>query len=200
MQGLQLENSDEGGKHVGYMDEGDLLQFKMNVTSDGVYAFSTRMASAAANSTVRFSVKDEQGITVASSELMLGDTGGWQTYKTVHLPAVPLKAGVTYYVNFEGNEYNTRWLDVSQSQVKNGELTENATDWTLIPNVLSATYGHDHGMSITVPGTTENWWEVLLQQGQLSLEGVKRIVLALRPQHPLQSRYKRSSHKAAAEI
>ncbi|MFD2700863.1 carbohydrate binding domain-containing protein [Paenibacillus shunpengii] len=178
MQGLQLENSDEGGKHVGYMDEGDLLQFKMNVTSDGVYAFSTRMASAAANSTVRFSVKDEQGITVASSELMLGDTGGWQTYKTVHLPAVPLKAGVTYYVNFEGNEYNTRWLDVSQSQVKNGELTENATDWTLIPNVLSATYGHDHGMSITVPGTTENWWEVLLQQGQLSLEGGKTYRLS----------------------
>ncbi|MFS0868758.1 carbohydrate binding domain-containing protein [Paenibacillus xylanilyticus] len=178
MQGLQLENSDEGGKHVSYMDEGDLLQFKMDVASDGVYAFSTRMASAKADSKVRFSIQDEQGITVASTDLLLGDTGGWQTYKTVYLPAFSLKAGASYYVNLEGNEYNTRWLDVSQSQVKNGELTANSADWTLIPDVLAATYGSDHGMSITLPGTTENWWEVLLQQGQLSLEGSKTYRLS----------------------
>ncbi|WP_408891991.1 carbohydrate binding domain-containing protein [Paenibacillus taichungensis] len=178
MQGLQLENSDEGGKHVSYMDEGDLLQFKMDVATDGVYAFSTRMASAEADAKVRFSIKDEQGTTVSSSELMLGETGGWQTYKTVYLPAVPLKAGAAYYINFEGNEYNTRWLDVSQSQVKNGELTANAKDWTLIPDVLATAYGNDHGMSITLPGITENWWEVLLQQGQLSLEGSKTYRLS----------------------
>lgn len=173
MQGLQLENSDEGGQHVSYMDEGDLLQFKIDAATDGAYAFSTRMASAKADSKIRFSVKDEQGNTVASSELLLGDTGGWQTYKTVYLPAVSLKAGNSYYVNFEGNEYNTRWLDVSQNKLQNGELTHDRSGWELIPDDLVASHGEDEGIRITLPGASENGREALLQQGQLSLESGK---------------------------
>nr|WP_154893946.1 carbohydrate binding domain-containing protein [Paenibacillus xylanexedens] len=178
MEGLQLENSDEGGKHVSYMDEGDLLQFKIDAANDGVYAFSTRMASAKADSKVRFSVQDEQGTTVASSELLLGDTGGWQSYKTVYLPAVSLKAGTSYYVNFEGNEYNTRWLDVSQNKVRNGELTADGTDWTLIPDVLSATYGKDHGINITLPAATDDEWDSFFQQGSIALEADKTYRLS----------------------
>ncbi|PIH56087.1 carbohydrate binding domain-containing protein [Paenibacillus sp. LK1] len=178
MQGLQLENSDEGGKHVSYMDEGDLLQFKMDGANDGVYVFSTRMASAKADSKVRFSVKDEQGTTVATSQLVLGDTGGWQTYKTIYFPAVSLKAGAVYYVNFEGNEYNTRWLDVSQNILQNGELTSDQSGWELIPADLVVSHGVDRGISITLPGTNENWWEVLLQQEKLLLEGRKTYRLS----------------------
>lgn len=178
MQGLQLENSDEGGKHVSYMDEGDLLQFKMDGANDGVYVFSTRMASAKADSKVRFSVKDEQGTIVATSQLVLGDTGGWQTYKTIYFPAVSLKAGAVYYVNFEGNEYNTRWLDVSQNILQNGELTSDRSGWELIPADLVVSHGEDGGIGITLPGTSENWWEVLLQQGKLVLEGRKTYRLS----------------------
>ncbi|CAI6045882.1 hypothetical protein PAECIP112173_01195 [Paenibacillus sp. JJ-100] len=170
MQGLQLENSDEGGKHVSYMDEGDLLQFKINVAQDGLYAFSTRMASAQEQSKVRFTIRDEGNEVVASSNLLLGDTGGWQTYKTVYLPAVSLQAGKIYYVNFEGNEYNTRWLDISKSKVNNGGLSTDATNWTLIPDVIAATYSNDHGISVTLPEITGNGREAILQQGPLDLE------------------------------
>ncbi|WP_434751158.1 carbohydrate binding domain-containing protein [Paenibacillus amylolyticus] len=180
MQGLQLEDSDEGGKHVSYMDEGDLLQFKITAANEGVYAFSTRMASGKADAKVRFTVKDEEGHTVASSNLTLGDTGGWQKYKTIYLPEVSLKAGTTYYVNFEGNEYNTRWLDISQSKVKNGELSKDATGWTLPQSVTTATYStnSEQGLSMTLPGATQNWWEDILQQGQLSLEAGKTYRLS----------------------
>lgn len=178
MQGLQLENSEEGGKHVSYMDEGDLLQYKMDVANDGVYAFSTRLASAKNDSKVRFSVKDEQGMTVASSELLLGDTGGWQTYKTVYLPAVTLKAGATYYVNFEGNEYNTRWLDISQNKLKNGELASDRTNWDLIPADLSASHDDQAGIRMSLPGTSGNWWDAYLQQGQFALDAGKTYRLS----------------------
>jgi beta-glucanase (GH16 family) len=180
MQGLQLENSDEGGEHVSYMDEGDLLQFKITAANEGAYAFSTRMASAKSDAKVRFTVKDEEGHTVASSNLTLGDTGGWQTYKTVYFPSVPLKAGTTYYVNLEGNEYNTRWLDISQSKVKNGELSRETSDWILAPNTNPphATYSTEHGVSLTVPNETQNWWDAILQQGQLSLEAGKSYRLS----------------------
>ncbi|WP_426334789.1 carbohydrate binding domain-containing protein [Paenibacillus silvae] len=180
MQGLQLEDSDEGGKHVSYMDEGDLLQFKIDTANDGVYAFSTRMASAEADSKVSFTVKDEEGNTVANSNFVLGDTGGWQTYKTVYLPAVSLQAGKTYYVNFEGNEYNTRWLDISQSKVKNGGLNADASGWTLPQSITTATYTNsvDNGLSMTLSGTTENWWDDILQQGELPLEAGKTYRLS----------------------
>lgn len=178
MQGLQLENSDEGGKHVSYMDDGDLLQFKITAANDGMYAFSTRMASAKDNATVRFTVKDESGIEVAGTSLELGNTGGWQKYKTVYLPAVSLQAGKTYYVNFEGNEYNTRWLDISQSKVKNGGLNADASGWMLPESVTAATYSENHGISLTVPSTTQNWWDVILQQGEQSLEAGKTYRLS----------------------
>ncbi|KAA8783568.1 family 16 glycosylhydrolase [Paenibacillus amylolyticus] len=178
MQGLQLENSDEGGEHVSYMDEGDLLQFKITAANDGAYAFSTRMASAKDDAKVRFTVKDEEGHTVASSNLTLGDTGGWQTYKTVYFPSVSLKAGTTYYVNFEGNEYNTRWLDISRSKVKNGELSSVTSDWMVPASVTTVTYSDDQGISLTVPSTTQNWWDAILQQGQLTLEAGKTYRLS----------------------
>ena len=46
-------------------------------------------------------------------------------YKTVYFPAVSLAAGKPYYIDLEGENYNTRWVDISQNKVQNGEL---ATD------------------------------------------------------------------------
>ncbi|MFC9708939.1 carbohydrate binding domain-containing protein [Paenibacillus sp. NPDC056933] len=173
MQGLQLENSDEGGKHVSYMDKGDLLQYKIDVANDGVYALSARMGSGKSDSSVRFSIKDEQGIIVAQSDLNLGDTGGWQSYKTVYFPAVSLAAGKQYYIDFEGENYNTRWADISQNKVQNGELAADGNHWDLIPNVLTATYAENAGMTIELPDTNTNWWDALLQQSQIGLEAGK---------------------------
>ncbi|MGC5772782.1 carbohydrate binding domain-containing protein [Paenibacillus pabuli] len=173
MQGLQLENSDEGGKHVSYMDKGDLLQYKIDVANDGVYALSARMASGKSDSSVRFSIKDEQGTMVAQSDLNLGDTGGWQSYKTVYFPAVSLAAGKPYYIDFEGENYNTRWVDISRNKVQNGELAADGNHWDLIPNVLTATYSENAGVTIDLPDTNTNWWDALLQQSQIGLEAGK---------------------------
>ncbi|MFE6076558.1 carbohydrate binding domain-containing protein [Paenibacillus sp. NPDC057886] len=173
MQGLQLENSVEGGKHVSYMDKGDLLQYKIDVANDGLYVLSARMASGKSDSNVRFSIKDEHGTTVAQSDLILGDTGGWQTYKTVYFSPVSLTARSQYYVDFEGENYNTRWVDISQNKVQNGELAADPNYWELIPNVLTATNTENSGMTIDLPGTSTNWWDALLQQSQIELDAGK---------------------------
>ncbi|MFC7680400.1 carbohydrate binding domain-containing protein [Paenibacillus sp. GCM10028914] len=173
MQGLQLEDSVEGGKHVGYMDKGDLMQYKIEVDHDGIYVLSARMASGSSDSQVLFSIKDEHGEIVAQSELNFGDTGGWQSYNTVYFPPVSLTAGNHYYVDFEGVNYNTRWVDISQNKVKNGELTAGQSHWEMVPNDLSASDAEGGGMIINLPGTSKDWWDALLQQGQLELEAGK---------------------------
>ncbi|MGN7413044.1 carbohydrate binding domain-containing protein [Paenibacillus sp. SAF-068] len=173
MQGLQLEDSVEGGKHVSYMDQGDLLQYKIEVAQDGEYVLSARMASGKSDSEVRFSIQDEQGTIVAQSELNLGDTGGWQTYKTVYFPGANLTAGKFYYVNFEGADYNTRWVDISLNKVQNSQLGADLNHWELIPDDLTASHDEGKGLTINLPGTSEHWWDALLQQGQIELEANK---------------------------
>ncbi|MEK3921023.1 carbohydrate binding domain-containing protein [Paenibacillus sp. FSL K6-2393] len=173
MQGLQLEDSAEGGKHVSYMDQGDLLQYKIDVAQEGEYVLSARMASGKSDSEVRFSIQDEQGTIVAQSELSLGDTGGWQTYKTVYFPGVNLAAGKSYYVNFEGADYNTRWVDISRNKVQNSQLATDLNHWELIPDHLTASHDEGEGLTINLPGTSEHWWDALLQQGQIKLDANK---------------------------
>lgn len=179
MQGLQLEDSVEGGKHVSYMDQGDLLQYKIDVAQEGEYVLSARMASGKSDSEVRFSIQDEQGTIVAQSELNLGDTGGWQTYQTVYFPGVNLTVGKPYYVNFEGADYNTRWVDISQNKVQNGELANDLNHWELIPDHLTASHEEGQGLLINLPGTSEQWWDALLQQGQIKLDVNKTYRLTL---------------------
>ena len=178
MQGLQLENSDEGGQHISHMEEGDLLQYKIDVAADDDYVISARMASAEDDSSVRFSIKDEQGTTVAQSVYALGDTGGWQKYNTVYFPPVTLTAGKHYYVDFEGKDYNTRWVDISQNKVKNGELAASQEHWEKIPNDLITSDVEGGGVLIHLPGTSTDWWDVLLQQRQIKLDEGKTYRLA----------------------
>ncbi|WP_339242822.1 carbohydrate binding domain-containing protein [Paenibacillus sp. FSL R5-0517] len=173
MQGLQLEDSVEGGKHVSYMDQGDLLQYKIDVAQEGEYVLSARMASGKSDSEVRFSIQDEQGTIVAQSEVNLGDTGGWQTYKTVYFPGFNLAADKSYYVNFEGANYNTRWVDISLNKVQNSQLATDLNHWELIPNDLTASHKEGEGLTINLPGTSEHWWDALLQQGEIELDANK---------------------------
>lgn len=72
-------------------------------------------------------------------------------------------------MNFEGANYNTRWMDISQSKVQNGELGADLNHWELIPNDLTTSYIEGKGLQINLPGTSEHWWDDLLQQGQIEL-------------------------------
>jgi len=177
MQGLQLENSSEGGKHVAYMDEGDLLQFKVEAARDGEYVVSARMASGESRSHVSFRVKDEQGGVVAQSEISLGDTGGWQTYRTIYFPAVSLEAGRSYYIDFEGANYNTLWIDISENKIVNGKLVEDISDWELVPSEAETLRNEDGDLLISLTGASAQWWDELLQQGNLRLEAGKHYRL-----------------------
>lgn len=177
MQGLQLENSSEGGKHVAYMDEGDLLQYKLEAKQTGDYIVSTRLASEDAGSHVKFSVKNDRGETIAHSTLKLGSTGGWQTYQTVYFPAVQLEAGRSYYIDFAGANYNTLWLDISQNKVQNGKLAANLDKWELIPHDLQTSRSEDGELAIELPGTSTQWWDALLQQSNIVLEQGKHYRL-----------------------
>lgn len=171
MQGLQFENSSEGGKNIAYMGEGDLLQFKISAERNAEYVLSARVASDASDSLIRFSVKDGAGTQIAQSEISLGETGGWQTYKTIYFPLVHLEADQDYYVNFEGVDYNTLWMDISENKVRNSRLAPVLSEWDMIPAENMETSRSVNGdLIIGVPDTTDKqWYDFLLQQTGIQL-------------------------------
>lgn len=172
MNGLQLENSDEGGQHVAYMAEGDLLQFKSNAARDGEYVLSARVASGVDDSYIRLSVKDEDGKTVTQATYDLGETGGWQRYKTIYFGPVQLDAAQSYYLDFEGYEYNTLWVDISENKVKN----DSQNDWQPV-SINDFSRSGNGELILQVADGTSNWWDVQLQQFGISLDEGKHYRL-----------------------
>ncbi|EFM08473.1 glycoside hydrolase family 16 [Paenibacillus curdlanolyticus YK9] len=171
MHGLQLENASEGGKNVGYMDEGDLLQYKISVEQDADYRISARVASGQASSQIRLSVKDEAGSVISQSVYPLGDTGGWQTYKTIYFNPVSLRSGQGYYVTFEGADFNTVWVDLAANQVQNGKLDADLQGWNLATATQSsASRSNDGELVVQVSDTGTNWWDDQIQQYGLNIE------------------------------
>ncbi|MUT68359.1 carbohydrate binding domain-containing protein [Paenibacillus sp. NEAU-GSW1] len=171
MQGLQLENSSEGGKHVAWMDEGDTLRYKINVERSGEYAISARVASGQSDSQIRLQVKDESGGVISNTSYDLGSTEGWQKYETVYLESVQLETGNSYYLDFEGYDYNTLWIDLSPNIVVNGNFDNDLNGWNLNPGEpASMTRSNEGELIAELPGTSANWWDYTVQQSNVNIE------------------------------
>jgi len=90
MSGIQTENTTDigGGKNVGYINDNDWMDYKLNVTKAGKYEVQFRVASASSGG--QLSLK--QGTTVLAN-LSIPVTNGWQTWKTIS-DTINLKEGV----------------------------------------------------------------------------------------------------------
>ncbi len=87
MSGIATENCSEGGKNVGWIDNGDWMDYQVNPTSSGSYTLEFRVASQSSGGS--FDIKS--GSTVLGS-VSFGSTGGWQNWTTVS-KSVNLNAG-----------------------------------------------------------------------------------------------------------
>ena len=109
--GTQTENTSDngGGLNVGYIQNGDYLDFDVNVTEAGTYTVEFRVASAT----------NGGNITLLNGSTNLGmvsvsNTGGWQNWQTL-TTTVSLEAGTqTLRTNFTGNNgyfFNVNYIN-----------------------------------------------------------------------------------------
>jgi hypothetical protein len=103
--------SDAGGtKDVGWIDNGDWMDYAINPTTSGTYTLKLRIASP--YSTASLQVKN--GATVLAT-VNLPSTGGWQNWQTVSV-TVNLTAG-PQTLRLAANSslgWNINWLELSQ--------------------------------------------------------------------------------------
>lgn len=137
MNGVQTEGTSDvgGGLNVGWIDNGDWMDYKLIALTGGSYTIKFQVASP--NNGSQFQLRKEDGTVL--STINVPNTGGWQAWTTVSA-TVQLPAGTQTIrvISTSTPNWNINWMDFSLSTTAN------------IPPVVNA--GAD--MTITLPVNT----------------------------------------------
>jgi len=115
--GTQLEPTADagGGQNVGYMDQGDYLEYRISVPSAGDYTLSLRVASFVGNASVEVRTETGQVLTVFS----VPNTGSWQNWTTLSAPVtLPTGNHTIRLTSLNGAGWNINWLQFDQGVVQ----------------------------------------------------------------------------------
>lgn len=113
---VDLQPCTEGGYNVGWLCQGEWLEYTVDVAHTGTYDLSVRVASNATGGTIRFELDG----TDVSGPLNVPVTGGWQNWTTI-TGSAQLTAGehVLRLVNASaaGREFNINYFEFAGTDV-----------------------------------------------------------------------------------
>ena len=129
-----------GGYNVGYIKNGEWMEYTVNVTTALMYSLGLRLANTAAGSTMHVEV---DGVNVTGT-ITIPNTTNWQSWQTVTIPNILLSAGThilrlafdngtaggyvgnVNYVSFSQNSPTTTPIHTA-TQIKTATLTPSNT-------------------------------------------------------------------------
>jgi uncharacterized protein YjdB len=142
MSGVQTENTTDtgGGLNVGYIDQGDWMDYYINVPSAGTYTIDLRLASPNSGRQLQLRVGSTTLATVNVPQ-----TGGWQNWQTVSA-SVSLSSGnqTLRILASSGSGWNINWFEVK------GSSTVAVTGVTVSPTSASINVGATQQLTATV--------------------------------------------------
>ncbi|MEP3388176.1 MAG: carbohydrate-binding protein [Reichenbachiella sp.] len=115
--GTQTEDCIEGGQNVGWIDNGDWIQFDpINIPASGTYTFTYRVASQ--NNQGTFDLTINNGSTnLGSVDVSESGSNGWQDWKSI-TQTVNLSAGSNdFRILITGGGFNINWLEIASGGV-----------------------------------------------------------------------------------
>ena len=113
-----------GGYNVGYIADGEWMNYMVNVTATGVYYFNFRVASTGSTGAIRVDVDGA----AATGSIAIPNTGAWQTWTSVSSPTISLSAGqhtIRLFVVTGG--FNINYVNVAPNQAPSISLTSPAS-------------------------------------------------------------------------
>ncbi|BBM02626.1 carbohydrate-binding protein [Microbulbifer sp. GL-2] len=111
MFGVQVESTADagGGSNVGYIDSGDWMSYKVNVSRSGQYVISYRVASQGTGGVLQL---EKRGGSPVYGQLDIPNTGDWQNWTTIQ-HTVPLDAGEQEIaISAQSSGWNINWLNI----------------------------------------------------------------------------------------
>lgn len=113
MSGVLTENTTDagGGINVGWIDDGDWMDYNVTVNNSGSYTVSFRVASLNGNGQLQL----KKGATILAT-VNVPKTGNWQSWQTI-TTTVPLQAGnQTLRIYSLKGGWNLNWIDYTLTQ------------------------------------------------------------------------------------
>ncbi|MBN2406080.1 MAG: carbohydrate-binding protein [Elusimicrobia bacterium] len=100
-----------GGYNVGWIDNGEWLEYTVNVSQSGSYDVSLRVASGMGGT-----MHIEMDGAAVTGQVNIPDTGGWSIWNTVHVSGISLQAGEHVMKLFtDVSAYNLNYIDFTLS-------------------------------------------------------------------------------------
>ncbi|WP_139903207.1 glycoside hydrolase family 3 N-terminal domain-containing protein [Clostridium thermarum] len=158
-----IENLDTPNVTVGYIESGDILEYKVNVPVEGDYPISVRLASDVDNPGFNFYSDDELIATMSFTK-----TGGWSNCE-IQSDVIHLKAGEQTIKLEATNGFNIDWFAIGQALIAASEasILEGTEDGsTITVTLINGTFADNL--------TAENWTIANLPQG-VTLGAVERV-------------------------
>ena len=109
--GVDIENCSEGGYNVGWIANGEWLEYTVNIAQAGTYTISARVASQSAGGNMEITFSNGGKTTGVKS---FSSTGGWQSWINVNWSDVALNAGQqTMRIKMLSDGFNVNYISIS---------------------------------------------------------------------------------------
>ncbi|GIJ51435.1 glycoside hydrolase [Virgisporangium aliadipatigenens] len=108
--GVETEVAGEGGRNVGFINNGDSIKVKGVAFGAGATAFRARVASATSGGRIELRLDSATGTLVGTCTV--AGTGGWQTWTTVSCPVSAATGTHDLFLRFTGGSgdlFNLNW-------------------------------------------------------------------------------------------
>lgn len=142
--GVVAEDCSEGGKNIGYIENGDYIMFRGVDFGDGANSFKARIASSETGGNIELYLDKLDGTLVGKSAV--SGSGGWQDWTDVSFNTDKITGRHTLYLKFTGGEgflmninhfvFSRESLPMDGKLVKNLIVkdTANISGWKLAEN------------------------------------------------------------------
>ncbi len=111
--GIQVENCSEGGKNIGYIENGDYTMYSMiDFGTIGTHELLVRAACGGSGGKIEIRIDSANGLLIGTCQIT--GTGGWQTWATKNCQINDITGKHDVYLKFIGGEgylFNINWFE-----------------------------------------------------------------------------------------
>lgn len=110
-EGVDIEASNDpgGGYNIGWIEDGEWVEYTIDVPADGMYTVVPLIASVPGGGSLHI---EFNGIDLTGN-ISVPVTGGWQFWEELVIPEVFLNAGQQImHVGFHFGQFNLNWIDI----------------------------------------------------------------------------------------
>jgi endoglucanase len=168
------EDEESNGYNVGWTETGEWLQYTVQVEEEGYYTLRLRTASENANGKVSF----RSNRLKITHSIDLPNTGGWQSWQTVAVEDVYLRAGSNVIrLLVDNGGFNISHFEFvrqegphsDQPQLMEGSIQHGENSIRLVFNQAFDAVPQEHGFSVKVNGQAVDVTEVSLAESNPQL-------------------------------